>query len=309
MRAFRRDGHTSGMDRRDIEATAPSVRSSELLGHPPDARVLIVNCDDFGMYDGINAAAIESIEQGIASSCSLMVPCPSAPRAMHLLRMRPAISFGIHLTLVRDSIQDRWGPLTAKQTVPSLLDDAGELFTPTPVGRAELLARARLDEVELEFRAQINAVADAGLSPTHLDFHCLADGGREDILDLTVALAAEYGLATRVWLETGRQKMRRLGLPVTDNHFLDSFALDIDGKSARYAQLLHDLPAGLNEWAVHPSIGDEESQTIDGGWRVRRTDYEFLTSREAGELLQQEGIIVIDYRAVQQAWSQTGAAR
>ena len=68
-----------------------------------------------------------------------------------------------------DSIDVRWGPLTAKQAVPSLLDDTGELFTPTGAGRAELLARARLDEVELEFRAQINAVADAGLTPTHLD--------------------------------------------------------------------------------------------------------------------------------------------
>jgi predicted glycoside hydrolase/deacetylase ChbG (UPF0249 family) len=177
-----------------------------------------------------------------------------------------------------------------------------------PAGRVELLARARLDEVELEFRAQINAVVDAGLTPTHLDFHCLADGGREDILDLTTALATEYGLATRVWLEPGRQKMRQRGLPVTDNGFLDSFALHVDGKSARYAQLLRDLPAGLNEWAVHPSVGGEELQAIDGGWRVRRTDYEFLTSREARELLQQEGIVVIDYRAVQQAWSQTGAA-
>ena len=27
-----------------------------------------------------------------------------------------------------------------------------------------------------EFRAQVNAVASAGLAPTHLDWHCLADG-------------------------------------------------------------------------------------------------------------------------------------
>ena len=50
--------------------------SSELPGFPPDARVLIVNCDDFGMHDAVNAAVVESIEDGIASSCSLMVACP-----------------------------------------------------------------------------------------------------------------------------------------------------------------------------------------------------------------------------------------
>ena len=35
---------------------------------------------------------------------------------------------------------------------------------------------------------------------------------------------------------------------------------------------------------------------IDPGWRVRRTDYEFLTSPVAS-------IVVIDYRTIQQAWS------
>ena len=67
--------------------------------------------------------------------------------------------------------------------------------------------------------------------------------------------------------------------------------------------MLRDLPAGLNEWAVHPSLGDEESQAVDGGWPVRRTDYEFLTSQQARDVLQQEDIAVIDYRTVQQVWS------
>ncbi|MFC5152234.1 polysaccharide deacetylase family protein [Streptomyces amakusaensis] len=284
-------------------AVGSSERSSELLGYPPDARLLIVNCDDFGMYPAINAAVIESIEEGIATSCSLMVPCPGAPQAMKLLGRRPRIPFGIHLTMVREMPDIPWGPLIARERVPSLLDPAGELFSPTPAGRAALLGQARPDEIELEFRAQIDAVADAGLTPTHLDFHCLADGGRDDILDLTVALAAEYGLAVRVWLEPGRRAMRRRGLPVTDNDFLDSFSLDLGGKAARYAQLLRDLPVGLNEWAVHPGPGDEESRAVDGGWAVRRTDYEFLTSPQAREVLQREDIAVIDYRAIQRVWS------
>ena len=284
----------------------PPVRSSELLGFPPEARVLIVNADDFGMYPAVNAAVVDSIERGIASSSSLMVPCPAAPDAMRLLRRHPEIPFGVHLTLVRDTPRHRWGPLTAREKVPSLLDDAGELFTASPAGRAALLARARTDEVEREFRAQIDTVADAGLTPTHLDFHCLADGGRDDILDLTVSLAARYGLAVRVWLEPGRRRLRPLGLPVTDHDFLDSFSLGLDDKPARYARLLRDLPAGLSEWAVHPGLGDEESRTADpGGWRVRRTDYEFLTSPQARELLRQEGVLVTDYRTVQQVWSRT----
>ena len=86
---------------------------------------------------------------------------------------------------------------------------------------------------------------------------------------------------------------------------LDSFALDLPGKSAIYARLLRDLPAGLSEWAVHPG-GRRESQAIDSGWRVRQTDLEFLMSPDAREILRRERIIVIDYRRLQQAWPRGG---
>jgi hypothetical protein len=74
-------------------------------------------------------------------------------------------------------------------------------------------------------------------------------------------------------------------------------------KQARYARLLRDLPAGLSEWAVHPALGDQQAQTIDPGWRVRKTDYEFLTSPQAHAVLRDERITVISYRHIQQAWS------
>ena len=60
---------------------------------------------------------------------------------------------------------------------------------------------------------------------------------------------------------------------------------------------------------MHPGLGNEESRAIDPGWRVRQTDYEFLTSREARELLDQEGIVVIDYSTIQQVWSPASAPR
>ena len=276
--------------------------SSEMLGFSADARVLIVNLDDFGMYPAINLAVVRCIEEGIGSSCSLMTPCPGAQHALQLLHQHPQISFGIHLTLFCDTPDNRWGPIASKDKVTSLLDGAGELFGPNQV--PQLLAQARIDEVELEFRAQIAIVNDAELSPTHLDWHCLADGGRPDVFDLTTALAREHGLAMRVWLPPARNQLRRSGLPVVDHEFLDSFRLDLDGKAARFARLLRDLPIGLSEWAVHPGLGDETSRAIDPGWRVRRGDFEFLMSPQAREIASQEKIAVIDYRAVRQLWRQ-----
>jgi len=163
----------------------------ESLGFSPDARVLIVNCDDFGMSPSINAGVVRAIDGGIASSCSLMVPCDAAADAMQILHERPDIPFGVHLTLVRDSVKQRWSPICSGEEVPSLLDGSGVL----PLARdiPALLAQARLEEIEREFRAQIEVVLRAGLKPTHLDWHCLADGGRGDVMELTLGLALEYG--------------------------------------------------------------------------------------------------------------------
>ncbi|MFI2608973.1 ChbG/HpnK family deacetylase [Kitasatospora sp. NPDC018619] len=221
----------------------PLPTANHLLGHPPDARLLLLNCDDLGLDESVNLAVIDAVRNGIAASCSLMTPCAAAPHALRLLRRHPEVPFGVHLTLVCEAADRRWGPLSAPERVPSLLDASGGFFAPTPGGRAALLARARPDDVEREFRAQIDAVAAAGLAPTHLDFHCLADGGREDILDLALCLGTEYGLAVRVWLPPALARLRERGLPVVDHGFLDSFTVPPQDKPAHYARLLASRPA------------------------------------------------------------------
>jgi len=121
---------------------------------------------------------------------------------------------------------------------------------------------------------------------------------------LAIALAQEYGLAARVWLDDGRRKSREQGKPVVDNAFLDSYSISLHDKAATYARMLHDLPLGLNEWAVHPAHGTGEWQSIEPtGWQVRQSDHAFLTSAQAREILDREGIAVIDYRPLQQAWN------
>ena len=89
----------------------------------------------------------------------------------------------------------------------------------------ELLAQASLDELEMEFRAQIDTVLRAGLKPIHLDWHSLRLGSRTDICDLMFGLAKEYGLALRV---RGREMIDTVQsecLPTNDYDFLDSYFL------------------------------------------------------------------------------------
>lgn len=283
-------------------ASPDERRANGLLGYPVDARLLIINADDLGMCHAINEAILRTLTDGVVTSTSLMAPCPWAPHAMRLLRENPDIPFGVHLTVVGDTADYRWGPLTSKGEVPSLVDEAGYFYTSDR--HPAFLARTRLDEVEVEFRAQIEAVLAAQLRPTHLDFHSLPDGGRADIFDMTLGLAREYGMALRVHDRARAERLRRAGLPANDYPVLDSYQLDPVDKPARYAQLARELPAGLSEWAVHPSTGDAEARALEPhSWRVRRADLDFLISPEAREIVEEEGIVLLDYRALQEIWS------
>jgi len=275
--------------------------TNTLLGYPVDARLLIINADDFGMCHAINDAILRSLTDGVVCSTTLMVPCPWALHAMHLLGENPAIPFGVHLTVICDTVNDRWGPLTSRDKAPSLLDETGYFYSLERI--PEFLAQATLDELDVEFRAQIDTVLAANLTPTHLDWHCLPSGGRADIFDMTLGLAKEYGLAVRVAEQPLIDNVQRQGLPTDDHDLLDSFRLDTGDKAARYAQLLRDLPVGLSEWAVHPGLDDAELRAIQpDGARVRQTDLDVMISAQAREIIQREGITLLSYKPLQRVW-------
>ena len=279
-------------------------QTNHLLGYPADARLLLINADDFGMCHAINEAIFRTLTEGVVRSTTLMMPCPWALHAIHLLREHPDIAFGVHLTVICETVHYKFGPLTPKHKASSLIDEAGYFYSFERM--AEFLAQAKLAELETEFRAQIETMlaAHALRKPTHLDWHCLRFGGRLDIFDLMLGLAKEYGLALRVVGQPLIEKVQHQGLPTNDYDFMDSFRIDLVDKPARYAQMLRELPAGLTEWAVHPGLGNPELQAIQpDGWPVRQTDFDFLMSQAAQDVVKEEGIILVDYRPLQAIWS------
>jgi predicted glycoside hydrolase/deacetylase ChbG (UPF0249 family) len=279
-------------------------QTNHLLGYPGDARLLIINADDFGMCHAVNEAIIGTLKEGIAQSTSLMIPCPWALQAINFLKDHTEIPFGVHLTAISDSVNNHWRPITAAERVPSLLDEAGYFYDFEHM--PEFMARVSLDQLEMEFRSQIGAVLGAGLEPAHLDWHSLRIRDRADIFDVMFRLAREYELALRVASQSSIEKLQSLGLPTHDHDVLDSYLLDPVNKAARYAELLRKLPAGLSEWAVHPGLDSAELLAIEpGGTRIRQADFDFLTSQQAKEIVKEEGIILLDYRALQRFWKET----
>jgi len=132
--------------------------ANRLLGYPPDARLLIINADDFGMCHAVNEAVAGILREGVVRSTTLMVPCPWMLHAVHFLRDHPEIAFGVHLTALSEWVDYRWGPVTPKEKVPSLIDEAGYFFNFEAM--PGFLARVSLRELEMEFGLDYRALQE-----------------------------------------------------------------------------------------------------------------------------------------------------
>ena len=283
-------------------STRDTGPTNDLLGYPADARLLFVNADDFGMCHAINEAIIRALEEGIVGSCSVMVPCPWALHALAWLQETPDAPFGVHLTSVSEQPTYRWGPITCRTEVPSLVDEAGYFYSGSRI--EEFLDQVDVGELEREYRAQIEHVLEVGLRPTHLDSHLGIHTRREEIFEMTLGLAREYDVPLRAYYQRFIERMRRWGYPANDHDLVDSYDLDTEGKAARYAQMLRGLPVGLSEWAVHPGLGNAELRAVEPtSWQVRQSDFDFVISQEARAILEEEGITLLDYGALRALWN------
>lgn len=274
--------------------------TSDLLGYPADARLLILNIDDFGFCLTANESAIHTLQNGTASSCTIMMPPAWSKHAVAELKLHSSFPHGVHLTTISEHEIFRWRPVSSYSKIASLVD--GEGFFPLETQKGTLLRRLDLGELETEWRAQIEAAYTHGLHPDHLDSHCNIHDAREDIFRMTIRLAREYGIALRVHEPHLMEVVRKLDLPVIDHPDLDSFDLPTNGKSARYVRMLRELKPGLSEWAIHPARGTTELRTINPRWRVRQADYSFFNSEECRQVIEESGIKIVDYHLLQPFW-------
>src|SRR5438874_4297813 len=87
---------------------------AERLGWGPKDRVVMFHCDDAGMSHASNLGAIESLEKGVVTSVSVMMPCPWVPEFVKYIKEHPQVDAGLHLTLNSEWNVYRWGPLAGK---------------------------------------------------------------------------------------------------------------------------------------------------------------------------------------------------
>lgn len=265
----------------------------ERLGHGPDARLLIVNCDDLGSSHAANVGVYEALREGSATSASLMVPAPWAREAAARYR---GDDVGVHLTLNAEYDVYRWGPITQ---APSLLDGDGGF----PRTVTDLWDHADLDEARRECRAQVERAILWGFDVTHLDSHMGTLQLRPEFFDIYLELATDFGLPLRL---SGASTERTIGFPfrrlaaeegvVFPDHFLHVQGL---GSREAIGAMLPRLRAGVTEVYVHPAIDTPELRALATDWAPRVDDHAYLTDPHAlTRHIDEAGVTLVGYRAL-----------
>jgi predicted glycoside hydrolase/deacetylase ChbG (UPF0249 family) len=269
---------------------------AERLGFGPDDRALIINCDDLGSCYAANVGVYEALRDGIASSATLMVPCPWAREAAARHRGEDV---GVHLTLNAEFDLYRWGPITH---APSLLDGDGGF----PRTVTDVWEHADLDEVRRELRAQVERAILWGFDVSHLDSHMGTLQLRPEFFDVYLDLAVEFGLPFRL---SGASSERTIGFPfrklaAEEGVLFPDHLVTIPGVGSRKAleRVVMDLRPGVTEVYVHPAVDTAELRALAPDWAGRVDDHHLVTDeRGLRTMLDRAGVTVVGYRALREA--------
>ena len=275
---------------------------AERLGYPPDAKLLIVHADDLGMAHSVNAATIKAFESGLVNSGSIMVPCPWLSEIAAYARANPQADLGLHLTLTSEWTSFRWGPVTPKDRVTSLLDKDGYFY----LTETEAASHANPKEVELEITAQIERAKAMGIQPTHLDSHMGTLYQNKALFEVFLRVARNYKLPVRI-AKTWFARADFLPSTLNPNDVYIDRVLDINPTVAPtdwsrfYSDAIEKLEPGVTEVIIHLAYDDAEMRGAtfnhpDWGAAWRQRDFEYFTSDAFRKLLQEKQIKLITWR-------------
>jgi predicted glycoside hydrolase/deacetylase ChbG (UPF0249 family) len=264
---------------------------AERLGHEADARLVIINCDDLGSSHAANLGVYEAVRRGVATSATLMVPCPWAREAASRYRGEDV---GVHLTLNAEYDLYRWGPITH---APSLVDGDGGF----PRTLEDVWDHADLEEVRRELRAQIERAILWGFDISHLDSHMGTLQLRPEFFDVYLEMAVDYDLPIRL---SGKSTERLVGFPfrqlATEEGVLypDHFVLvQSVGSRRTIERTLFDLRPGVTELYVHPALDTPELRALAPDWTSRVDDLDLVTDGSGlRAMLERAGVHLLGYR-------------
>ena len=253
---------------------------------------LIIRGDDMGYTHSGNEALIKCYKEGIETSIEVIVPSPWFPEAVSLLKQVPNVDVGIHLALTSEWDNIKWRPLT---NCPSLTDANGYFFPMVHPNKnypnqAILENKWKIEEVEKEFRAQIEMALKLIPQVSHVSAHMGCANMTDEVKVLTKKLAKEY----------------KIDIDLSDYSVIsvryDGASKNSEEKIQSFIKSINKLEAGKTYWFVdHPGLDGEELRAVHHiGYENVASDRQgvtdLLTSEKVKAALKAKGVELIGYR-------------
>ncbi len=278
---------------------------------------LIINIDDLGLSKAVNDAAEKCITEGIVTETSV-IPCANAfGEAVSILKELGNLDVGVHLSLT-----GKFNPCTNhSETINSLVGDDGKFYgNYQEMLMKYFLGEMKPDQINNEFKSQIEKVKRAGLRITHVDSH-------EHIHMLPGISRIAMKLAKKYKIPFVRNSSEKMGVlckdfsilkfpgyaalkmftPFVKKRFLsegiktnDSFLGHFHSGKINDDVMKHfinNLPEGITEIAIHPCTEDNEflktnpwhkngpielDVLLNGNWRdqIKSKNIQLITHRD-----------------------------
>jgi hypothetical protein len=153
------------------------------------ANKIIINADDFGYSEIINAAVLRSFQRFLVTSTSLLVNMPGFDHAVGLVQENSSLSGAVG---VRLNFSEGYSLTSAVRDCDRFCDAQGR-FALEGGRRLWLLSSREERAVYEEMKAQLEKALMAGIRPTHLDmYHSLH--AQWPVACLMAKLGREYGI-------------------------------------------------------------------------------------------------------------------
>lgn len=283
----------------------------ERLGWQPDQVVVVLHCNDGGMMQGTGWGIKNAISKGVATSYSVMMPCPWVPSFM---KARPTESsdIGLEVTLTSEFDLFRWGPLSGKPTVPSLVDPEGCLWKTVP----QLAAKANPDDVEREIRAQLERATNFGAAITHFTAHDGAVYAKSEFFERYLKVAMEKGIPPVLagghmqymaeensplipLMKSKATDLWNAGFPVVDDIVMQVESWNTGEKRSKLEAMLHSLRPGVTVIVFHPATSSDEMRVIMQNSGSRIQDNMVLTDFGIKRVIENRKIVLTDFIELQ----------
>ncbi|HEV8264809.1 MAG TPA: ChbG/HpnK family deacetylase [Gemmatimonadales bacterium] len=249
---------------------------------------LIIRTDDVGMSHSVNMGMQRLIGTGLPLSVSVMFACPWYQEAVEILKQHPEVSVGIHLTLNSEWKFYRWGPVSGREAVPSLVDADGYFF---PSSEDLYKNHASTAEVEKELRAQIGRALRSGVKIDYVDYHMGTAMRYPEFRAVTERLAQEYGFGMSEYFGEAEDSPQYFAAPA---HKVDSLVA-----------MIERLKPGLNLVVTHVGLDDAElgalldmntDQPLPDMSKNRQGELTALTSPRFAAALKARNVVLLTYR-------------